>query len=87
MIRKWTLEGLAGELRDGRTSSRKLVEQGPVDDILRRPQHPYTRRLLAAVPSLTPPARKRLDCGMRRDAGIARRASRGDMVASSVAPP
>src|SRR3990170_3618848 len=28
MIRKWTLEGLAGELRDGRTSSRELVEQG-----------------------------------------------------------
>ena len=27
MPRKWTLDGLAGELRDGKTSSRKLVEQ------------------------------------------------------------
>ena len=27
MIQKWTLHGLAGELRDGKTSSRKLVEQ------------------------------------------------------------
>ncbi len=27
MARKWTLDGLAGELRDGKTSSRKLVEQ------------------------------------------------------------
>lgn len=27
MMRTWTLDGLAGELRDGRTSSRKLVEQ------------------------------------------------------------
>jgi len=27
MLRKWTLDGLAGELRDGKTSSRKLVEQ------------------------------------------------------------
>ena len=28
----------------------KIVEQGPVEDILLRPQHPYTQRLLAAVP-------------------------------------
>ena len=27
MTRKWTLDGLASELRDGKTSSRKLVEQ------------------------------------------------------------
>ena len=27
MTRKWTLDGLAVELRDGKTSSRKLVEQ------------------------------------------------------------
>jgi aspartyl-tRNA(Asn)/glutamyl-tRNA(Gln) amidotransferase subunit A len=27
MARKWTLDGLASELRDGKTSSRKLVEQ------------------------------------------------------------
>jgi peptide/nickel transport system ATP-binding protein len=39
----------------------ELVETGTVEEVLTRPQHPYTRRLLAAVPSLTPPARKRLD--------------------------
>jgi peptide/nickel transport system ATP-binding protein len=35
-----------------------LVEEGPVDEVLHHPRHPYTRRLLAAVPSLTPPAAK-----------------------------
>src|SRR5690606_2940937 len=30
----------------------ELKEQGPVDDIFYRPQHPYTRALLAAVPRL-----------------------------------
>jgi peptide/nickel transport system ATP-binding protein len=36
------------------------VEQGPVDEVLIRPQHRYTKRLLAAVPSLTPPPAKQL---------------------------
>ncbi len=31
----------------------RVVEQGRADDILRRPQHPYTRALIAAVPPLT----------------------------------
>ncbi|HEY0290973.1 MAG TPA: ABC transporter ATP-binding protein [Hansschlegelia sp.] len=34
-----------------------LVEQGPARDVLENPQHPYTKALLAAVPSLTPPER------------------------------
>ncbi len=34
----------------------ELVEQGVADELLNRPQHPYTRALIAAVPSLTPPA-------------------------------
>ncbi len=29
----------------------ELVEQGPVDSVLDRPQHPYTARLVASVPS------------------------------------
>jgi len=32
----------------------KLVEYGPASDVLLRPQHEYTRALVAAVPSLTP---------------------------------
>ena len=38
----------------------ELVEQGPAEEVLTRPQHPYTKRLLAAVPSLTPPAAQAL---------------------------
>ena len=32
----------------------RLVEQGPVEAVLHRPQHPYTRQLIAAVPRLRP---------------------------------
>ena len=38
-------------MREGR-----VVEQGPAADVLERPSHPYTRALIAAVPSLEPPA-------------------------------
>ncbi|MGH6635368.1 MAG: dipeptide ABC transporter ATP-binding protein DppD, partial [Gammaproteobacteria bacterium] len=30
----------------------RIVEQGNVDEVLSRPQHPYTQRLLAAVPKV-----------------------------------
>jgi peptide/nickel transport system ATP-binding protein len=32
----------------------RIVEQGDPDRIFQRPQHPYTQRLLAAVPGLNP---------------------------------
>jgi peptide/nickel transport system ATP-binding protein len=32
----------------------RIVERGTVDDVLRSPQHPYTRALLAAVPAPRP---------------------------------
>ncbi len=35
----------------------QVVEQGTADEVLTRPQHAYTRALLAAVPSMQPPAR------------------------------
>jgi peptide/nickel transport system ATP-binding protein len=34
-----------------------LVEEGTGDEVLSQPRHEYTRRLLAAVPSLVPPER------------------------------
>jgi peptide/nickel transport system ATP-binding protein len=38
----------------------EMVETGPVDDVLKQPRHPYTRALIAAVPSLKPRARASL---------------------------
>jgi peptide/nickel transport system ATP-binding protein len=32
----------------------RIVEHGPVRDVLRHPQHPYTRGLLASMPTRTP---------------------------------
>jgi len=36
----------------------RVVEQGPKHEILNNPQQPYTKMLIAAVPSLTPPKRE-----------------------------
>jgi peptide/nickel transport system ATP-binding protein len=35
----------------------RVVEEGLTEDVLRRPRHDYTRMLIRAVPSLSPPAR------------------------------
>ncbi|MFJ4291071.1 ABC transporter ATP-binding protein [Cupriavidus sp. NPDC089707] len=34
----------------------RIVEQGPAEQVLNRPVHPYTRRLIGSVPSHRPPA-------------------------------
>ena len=38
----------------------KIVEEGPVADVLRRPRHPYTVALLSAVPRVRPGERTRI---------------------------
>ena len=37
----------------------RIVEQGPADEVYRRPKHPYTEALLSAIP-LPNPARQRV---------------------------
>ncbi|WP_407187063.1 ABC transporter ATP-binding protein [Bradyrhizobium centrosematis] len=39
----------------------KVVEEGPAATVFNEPQHDYTKALLAAVPSMDPPARQPLD--------------------------
>lgn len=41
----------------------KLVEVGPAEEVFRDPAHPYTRKLLAAIPKLDPVARRPLPAG------------------------
>ena len=46
--------GVVAEIADKVVVMEKgvIVEQGPVDEILNQPQHPYTRKLIGAVPTL-----------------------------------
>lgn len=41
----------------------KVVEQGTANQVLTRPREPYTKMLIASVPSLTPPKRKAITAG------------------------
>ena len=41
----------------------KVVEQGTASQVLTRPREPYTKMLIASVPSLTPPKRKAITVG------------------------
>lgn len=43
----------------------RIVEQGPTDEVLQRPQHPYTQLLISAVPDPKTP----LDASSSSDAG------------------
>ena len=54
----------------------KVLERGTVDEVLRRPRHPYTRMLLATVPSLVPNVSGRATRVHRRPAARSRHADR-----------
>jgi len=37
-----------------------VVEKGPIEDVIERPRHPYTRALVGAIPHISDAARTRL---------------------------
>ena len=59
--------GVVAEIADRIAVMRhgRIIEMGEARQVLTQPQHPYTRELLAAVPSLVPPADHgaSVDCG------------------------
>ncbi|MGL4440320.1 MAG: ATP-binding cassette domain-containing protein, partial [Bosea sp. (in: a-proteobacteria)] len=57
--------GVVAEIADRVAVMRhgKLVEQGPVAEVLRRPREDYTKMLISSVPSLEPPKRAAITVG------------------------
>jgi peptide/nickel transport system ATP-binding protein len=57
--------GVVAEIADRVAVMRhgKLVEHGPVQEVLRRPREDYTKMLIGSVPSLTPPQRSAITTG------------------------
>ncbi len=53
-----TISGVVAEIADRIAVMRhgRIIEMGAARQVLTQPQHPYTKELLAAVPSLVPPA-------------------------------
>jgi peptide/nickel transport system ATP-binding protein len=55
--------GVVAEIADrvGVMQHGRMVEFGAADEVLNRPQHPYTRALIGAVPSTVPRGRERVE--------------------------
>lgn len=72
----------------------RIVEQGPIGDVLRRPRHPYTRGLLDSLPAIAEPGRELLQIpgmtptltSLPSGCAFAPRCSRADEVCRSAPP-
>ncbi len=68
--------GVVSEIADRVAVLRRgeLVEMGPKDDVLSRPQHPYTKMLIGSVPSMVPHGRPVAPSGFFRKRAAVRAA-------------
>jgi peptide/nickel transport system ATP-binding protein len=97
--------GVVAEIADRIAVMRhgRIIEMWDAKQVLTQPQHPYTRELLAAVPSLVPPVAEPSNGGRAVGAGVATSAgvaasegestsagapaSEGDAISAGAAPP